>query len=126
MARALAVECFELTSAYDWNQIWNFQLPVPFCCYRLVLVLNRRGEFCHSDEQSSFQENLPISSDVRPFSNLKASLIIFYVNWNEAAVALDRDFLTFSKETYNHSYNFTYDLSMDKKQAVKVLQQYVL
>ena len=45
MARALAVECFELTAAYDWNQIWNFQLPVPFCCYRLVLALNRRGEF---------------------------------------------------------------------------------
>ena len=41
-------------------------------------------------------------------------------------MALDRNLLTFSKEIYNHSYNFTYDLSMDKKQAVKVLQQYVL
>ena len=45
MARALAVECFELTAAYDWNQIWNFHFPVPFCFYRLVLALNRRGEF---------------------------------------------------------------------------------
>ena len=41
-------------------------------------------------------------------------------------MALDCDLLTFSKETYDHSYNFAYDLSMDKKQAVKVSQQYVL
>ena len=51
------------------------------------------------------------------------SLIIFYVQWNTAAVALDCDVLTFSKETYHHFYNFAHVSSMDKQHAVKVLQQ---
>ena len=54
-----------------------------------------------------------MSSDIYPFSNLKASFIIFYVNWNIATVALDCDLL-----------NFAHDSSMDKQHAVKVLQQY--
>ena len=36
------------------------------------------------------------------------------------------DLLTISKETYDHSYNFSHDSSTDKQLAVKVLQQYVL
>ena len=41
-------------------------------------------------------------------------------------MALNRDLLTFLTKTCNHSYNFAYHLSMDKKQAVKAPQQYVL
>ena len=94
MARALIVECFELTAASDLDDVkFGSSLPVFFCCYRLVLALTRRA-FCHWDKQNSFKENLPMSSDIYPFSNLKASFIIFYVNWNIATVALDCDLLT--------------------------------
>ena len=64
-------------------------------------------------QQNSFSENLSISSDVYPFSNLQASFIIFCVKWNAAVAALDCDLLTSSKETYDHSYNFSHDSSMD-------------
>ena len=67
-----------------------------------------------------------MSSDIYPYSNLKASFIIFHANWNAAAVVLDCDLLTFSKETYDHFYNFSHDWSMGKQHAVKVLQQYVV
>ena len=60
-------------------------------------------------QQNSFNENLSISSGIYPFSNLHSSFIIFSVNWNAAAAALDCDLLTISKETYDHSYNFSHD-----------------
>ena len=90
----VTVEFFELTAASDLDDVkFGSSLPVFFCCYRLVLALTRRA-FCHWDKQNSFKENLPMSSDIYPFSNLKASFIIFYVNWNIAIVALDCDLLT--------------------------------
>ena len=51
------------------------------------------------------------------------SLIIFYVQRNTAAVALDCDVLSFSKETYHHFNNFAHVSRFDKQHAVKVLQQ---
>ena len=45
--------------------------------------------------------------------------MIFYVQWNAAAVSLDCNILTFSKETYEHLYNFALDSSMDEQHAVK-------
>ena len=50
----------------------------------------------------------------------------FLCQGNAAAVALDCGLLTLSKETYDHSYNFSHDSSMDKRDAVKVLRQYFL
>ena len=45
--------------------------------------------------------------------------MIFYVQWNAAAVSLDCNILTFSKEIYEHLYNFALDSSMDEQHAVK-------
>ena len=64
-----------------------------------------------------------MSSDIYPFSNLKASFIIFYVNWNMVTVALDCDLLT-TFQNVQSLLNFAHDSSMDKQHAVKVLQQY--
>ena len=45
--------------------------------------------------------------------------MIFYVQWNAAAVSLDCNILTFSKKTYEHLYNLALDSSMDEQHAVK-------
>ena len=95
----LTVKCFELTAASGRYEIWTFQLPAKGL-FSHFLVLG----FCLWDKQNSVKENLPISSDIYTFSNLKASFIMLYLNWYPAAVALDWDLLniTFSKETYDH------------------------
>ena len=111
------MECFELTAASGRYQIWTVQLPARGL-FSHFLVLG----FCHWDKQNSVKKNLPISSDIYTFNNLKASFIIFHLDWYPAAVALDWDLLniTFSKEPYDHL-NFAKDSSMDKQHAVNVL-----
>ena len=52
-----------------------------------------------------------ISSGIYPFSNPKASFMIFYVKWNAAPVVPDYNLLIFSKESYDH---FVYDIIGDK------------
>ena len=113
----LTVKCFELTAASGRYEIWTFQLPEKGL-FSHFLVLG----FCLWDKQNSVKENLPISSDIYTFSNLKASFIMLYLNWYPAAVALDWDLLniTFSKETYDHL-NFAKGSCMDKQHAVNVL-----
>ena len=60
--------------------------------------------------------------------------MLWYVHWNAATVALDCDFFTFLKESYDHFYNSAYDSAPWKnnekttvqaqktEQAVKILQ----